>query len=76
VQNHKRRPSAEQRLYGAYTVADVWTFLQGTVTGLDEGRPAIVTVASREYTEKTEASLIVRLLKSMVAELCALDDGP
>ncbi len=73
VKNQKKRPRAEQRLYGAYTVADVWTFLQATVTGLDEGRPAMTTIASREYTEKTEADLILRLLKSMVAELVAAE---
>ncbi len=76
VKNQKKHPRAEQRLYGAYTVADVWTFIQATVTGLDEGRPAMTTVASREYTEKTEASLILRLLKSMVAELAAIDGRP
>jgi hypothetical protein len=73
AKNHKKRPREEQRLYGAYTVADVWTFLQVTVAGLDGGRPAMTTVASREYTEKTEAGLILRLLKSMVAEVAALD---
>jgi hypothetical protein len=71
LKNHKKHPRAEQRLYGAYTVADVWTFIQATVTGLDDGRPAMTTIASREYTEKAEASLILRLLKSMVAELLA-----
>jgi hypothetical protein len=76
AKNQKKHPHAAQRLYGVYTVADVWTFLQATVTGLSDGRPAMTTVASREYMEKTEASLILRLLKSMVAELVAGERQP
>jgi hypothetical protein len=67
--NHRRRPQAEHRLYGAYTIADVWTFLQVTFRDLDGERPACALVFSGEYAEKTEAETILLLLKSMVAEL-------
>jgi hypothetical protein len=69
--NHKHHPRPEQVLYGVYTIADVWTFLQVTISGLDEERPTLSTAFSREYTEKTEAAAILLLLKSMVAELLA-----
>jgi hypothetical protein len=69
--NHKHRPKAVHVLYGVYTVADVWTFLQVTISGLDADRPAIVTAFSPEYAEKNEAATILLLLKSIVAELLA-----
>lgn len=68
-QNHKRRPRPEQRLYGVITVADVWTFVSVLVSDLDAERPRLTTAFSREYMEKTEATQILLLLKSMVAEL-------
>ena len=54
-QNHRLRPQPEQRQYGAYTVADVWTMVQADISGLDEERPQVVVAFSREYAEKTEA---------------------
>ena len=67
------------RLYGEglFTIPEPSILPQvATVTGLDGGRPAMTTIASREYMEKTEANLILRLLKSMVAELVAVDGQP
>lgn len=40
--NHQQRPQQEHRLYGAYTVADVWTFVQATVS--EETTEAAVVV--------------------------------
>jgi hypothetical protein len=69
--NHKQRPRAEHLLYGVYTVAQVWTFVQATVTDLDGERPRVVAAFSGEFSEKTEATTILLLLKSVVAELLA-----
>lgn len=69
--NHQQRERADHVLYGVYTIADVWTFLQATISNLDAERPTIATVSSREYMEKTEALTILQLLRSMVAELLA-----
>jgi hypothetical protein len=69
--NHARRPQAEHRLYGAFTIADTWTFAQATISRLDAERPLLVVAWSREYTETAEAPTILLLLKSMVAELVA-----
>jgi hypothetical protein len=68
-QNHRLRPQSDQRIYGAYTVADVWTMVQAEISGLDGERPRMTLGFSREYMEKTEAPTILRLLKSMVARL-------
>jgi hypothetical protein len=73
--NHQKRPQAEQVLYGAYTVADVWTFLQVTLTELTSEVPRMRIVSSREYAETSEAATIVLLLKSMVSELLQTKTG-
>lgn len=70
-QNHEHRARSSHVLYGAYTVADVWTFVQATISGLDAERATMVTAFSPEYAEKNEAATILLLLKSMVAELLA-----
>jgi hypothetical protein len=69
--NHTRRPRGEHVIYGAYTIADVWTFIEATIAGLDGDRPRVTTAFSREYTETAEAETILLLLKSMVAELAS-----
>ncbi|MFO0760728.1 MAG: hypothetical protein U0359_29890 [Byssovorax sp.] len=71
VRNHAHRAKAEHVLYGVYTIADVWTMVRVVVSGLDGEQPVITTVSSREYTEKTEADVILRLLKGMVVELAS-----
>ncbi len=67
--NHQSRTRTEHTLYGAYTIADLWTFVQATFTNLDAERPVVTTAFSREYMEKTEAPKILLLLRSMVGEL-------
>jgi hypothetical protein len=69
--NHHHTPEAEHVLYGAFTVADVWTFVEVTISGLESERPRVMFAGSREYVEKLEAGVILRLLKSMVAGLLA-----
>ncbi len=67
--NHRQKPRSEHHLCGVFTVSDVWTFVDATITDMDGDRPLIRIASSREYTEKTEAATIVLLLKAMVAEL-------
>lgn len=55
-------------LYGCYTIADNWTFVQLTAEGLDSPRPSLTIVTSSELNEKVEAGTIARILKSIVAE--------
>ncbi len=60
-----KRPS--QHLFGCYTIADNWTFVEVTVDGLDGARPTFSVTTSQEYKEKAEAATIARILKSIVA---------
>lgn len=59
---------ATTTLYGCYTIADDWTFVQLTAEGLDSPRPTLTIVTSSELNEKVEAGTIARILKSIVAE--------
>jgi hypothetical protein len=56
-----------QRLYGCYTIADDWTFVEVTVNDLDLAKPTFTVTISPEYNEKVEAGTIARILKSIVA---------
>jgi hypothetical protein len=60
------RPS--QTIYGCYTVADSWTFVQMLAESLDTPHPGIRVTSSPEISEKTEAVVIATILKSIVAE--------
>ena len=52
--------------FGCYTIADVWTFVRGTLDW-SQPRPVMSLLSSREYAEKTEAVTILAILASIVA---------
>lgn len=60
------RPASE--MYGCYTVADVWTFLRGTLDWT-QAKPVMKILSSREYMEKTEGPVILSILESIVAKI-------
>lgn len=68
LNEHDGRSASE--MYGCYTVADVWTFLRGTLDWT-EAKPSVKILSSREYTEKTEGPLILSILESIVAKITA-----
>lgn len=68
-QNKRAHAQEEQHLAGAYTVSDLWTFVEAWVTALDSEQPKVRVVFSREYTEKTEAAAILCILKALVEEM-------
>jgi hypothetical protein len=56
-----------REIYGAYTIADVWTFLRGRLS-YAEPKPVMSVLSSREYMEKTEAAAILSILASVVSK--------
>jgi hypothetical protein len=56
----------EQEIFGCYTIADAWTFVRGEVGGICSDRPTLTVEFSPEYTEKVEASTILKILKSII----------
>ena len=62
-----------QEVFGCYTIADSWAFVRSQVSGIDSDRPTLEVEFSREYTEKTDAETILKLLKAIVARYQASD---
>ncbi|NJN20593.1 MAG: hypothetical protein HC812_04575 [Leptolyngbya sp. RL_3_1] len=57
-----------QVIFGCYTIADVWTFSRGLVTGLEEERPTLRLESSQEYSSKLEADIILKILTQIVTQ--------
>lgn len=55
-----------QEIYGCYTIADTWTFIRGEITDIDADKPIMQIETSREYAEKLEAEVILKILKRIV----------
>jgi hypothetical protein len=55
-----------QEIYGCYTIADTWTFIRGEITDIETDKPIMQVEASREYAEKLEAEIILKILKRIV----------
>jgi hypothetical protein len=55
-----------QEVFGCYTIGDVWKFVRAEVSGIASDRPMLRTEYSREYVEKLEAEMILKLLKGIV----------
>jgi hypothetical protein len=53
-------------IFGCCTIADVWTFVRGTVAW-SKPKPTMSVLTSGEYMEKTEAAAILAILESIVA---------
>jgi hypothetical protein len=67
--NWQINPDTEtQKIFGCYTIADTWTFLQGEVRNIDSDRPILSIEYSREYTQKYDANTILKLIKSIVRQ--------
>src|SRR5580700_7592348 len=60
------RPAGE--IFGCYTIADVWTFLRGTLDW-SQPKPTMSVLSSNEYAEKTDAPAILAILASIVAKV-------
>lgn len=62
-QNNNQQP---QEIYGAYTIADIWTFLKGTIEGIDLEKPRAIFESSKEYSSQLEAEIIFKIIKKIV----------
>ncbi len=57
-----------QEVFGCYTIADSWTFVRAEVSDIESDRPTLKVESSQEYSEKSDASTILKVLKSIVAK--------
>jgi hypothetical protein len=66
--NWEQEKNVCQSVFGCYTIADSWTFVRAEVTDIETDLPTLRVEYSREYTEKTEAETILKILKRIVAK--------
>lgn len=64
--NWERTPDEPQEIFGCYTIADSWTFVRAEVSALDAEKPTLRSETSKEYVEKVDARIILKLLKAIV----------
>ena len=62
---HEGHPA--EQIYGCFTIGDDWTFLRGRLDW-SQPKPRMSVLPSREYTERTEAPIILAILVSILAE--------
>jgi hypothetical protein len=60
-----------QEVFGCYTIADSWTFVRAEVSEIESDRPTLKVESSQEYSEKSDATTILKVLKSIVAKRMA-----
>lgn len=65
-QNWQQDKQDPQEIFGCFTVGQTWQFVRAEVAGMESDRPRLQVEYSQEYSEKLEAELIVRILKSIV----------
>ena len=69
-ENDGRSP---QEIFGCYTIADVWKFMRAEVEGIDSEKPTIRIEYSREYVQKNEPEIILKILKGIVSQCASLN---
>ncbi len=61
-------PKGPQEIFGCYTVSESWTFVRGSVDGIETEKPTFTVEFSRVYNEIFEAERVLQILKAIVAE--------
>lgn len=64
--NWEAERGAVQEVFGCYTIADSWTFVRAEVSEIESDRPTLKVESSQEYSEKSDAETILKMLKSIV----------
>ncbi len=66
--NWRGNHQTAQEIFGCYTISDSWTFVHGTVEGLEADKPVFTAELSAEYGERFEAETILQILKFIAAK--------
>ncbi|RKU09829.1 hypothetical protein C6501_14640 [Candidatus Poribacteria bacterium] len=64
-----------QEIFGCYTVSESWTFVHGTVDGIETEKPTFTVEFSRVYNGLFEVECIVQILKAIVAKQLEYHSG-
>ena len=68
LQDSKAERAPMREIFGCYTIADSWTFVKAEVSEIESDRPTLKVESSQEYSEKSDAETILKVLKSIVAK--------
>ena len=68
LQDSKAERVPVQEVFGCYAIADSWTFVRAEVSEIESDRPTLKVESSQEYSEKSDGSTILKVLKSIVAK--------
>jgi hypothetical protein len=55
-----------QEIFGCFTIADNWTFLRAELSAIASSKPRLLLEFSREFSEKYEPYVILKILKRIV----------
>jgi len=72
--NWQQIPLEPQIIFGAYTIADTWKLMKAEVEGFESDRPRLTLEASREFSEKLEAEIILKILNKIVRQYLVQSD--
>ena len=75
LQPDKTAPIDSQEIFGCYTVSESWTFVHGTVDGIETEKPTFTVEFSRVYNGLFEVECIVQILKAIVAKQLEYHSG-
>lgn len=64
--NWENNNQQSQEIYGAYTIADIWTFIKATIEGIDLEKPTAIFESSKEYSSQLEAETILKIIKKII----------
>ena len=57
-----------QEVFGYCAIADSWTFVRAEVSEIESDRPTLKVESSQEYSQKSDAETILKVLRSIVAK--------
>lgn len=57
-----------QEIFGCYTIADTWKLVRSEIKEIETDRPTMQLEYSKEYTEKYDAEILLKILKLIVVK--------
>ena len=57
-----------QEIFGCYTIADTWKLVRAEIKEIESDRPIMQLEYSREYTERYDAEVLLKILKLIVVK--------
>jgi hypothetical protein len=66
--NWENDHQATQEIFGCYTIADTWKLVRAEIKEIETDMPTMRLEYSKEYTEKYDAEILLKILKLIVVK--------